>query len=95
MDNFNGGRFVGVPIAVTTSSAATALNPDMSDAAVDNRGDADAYIRFGLAGVTVDVATGLRIPAGAIVTLNKGRSTHVACIGDDATSLVVHLGRGF
>ena len=95
MDNFNGGRFVGVPISVTTSSAATELNPALSDVAVDNRGEADAYIRFGAGDVEADVETGLRIPAGAIVVLNKGRSTHVACIGEDATDLVLHLGRGF
>lgn len=98
--NFSGGLRAGVAIAVTTSSVATALSADLAtaraaaDVSVDNRGDADAYIAFGAADVSVAVATGLRVPAGAIVTLGKGGATHVACIGDNATTLVLHLGEG-
>lgn len=98
--NFSGGQRAGVAIAVTTSSVASALSGDLAlaraagDVSVDNRGAADAFIRFGAADVSVDVATGLRVPAGAIVVLSKGAATHAACIGAAATSLVMHLGEG-
>lgn len=98
--NFSGGQRAGVAIAVTTSSVASALHGDLAlaraaaDVSVDNRGAADAYIAFGGADVTVAVATGLRVPAGAIVVLGTGAATHVACISAAATSLVLHLGEG-
>ena len=100
MNNFSGGLRAGVAIAVGTGAAVTALHSDpafaaaAADVSVDNRGTADAYIRFGGPSETVDVATGLRVPAGAIVTLAKGSATHVACIGAAVTTLVVHLGEG-
>lgn len=65
-----------------------------SDALLDNRGNADAYIKFGQADVTVNQATGVRVPAGAIVPITKGAATHMAHVGDGATTLMLHFGSG-
>lgn len=88
----------GLTIAVTTALvAATALGADASsatDALIDNRGNYDAYIKFGAADVAVGITTGVRIPAGSLAIYGKGNATHIAVIGDGATSLTVHLGEG-
>lgn len=98
--NFNGAAAAGLPIAVTTDSNPFSLGSDKGrvqsapDVLIDNRGTSDCYIRFGASDVVVDVATGLRVPAKAMVIYSKGTATHIAAIGDQTTSLVVHLGEG-
>jgi len=90
----------GIPIPVTTAAntlplgTETDLARQAADALIDGRGDYDSFIKFGGPDVTVTKATGLRIPAGSIGIYGKGNATHVAVIGDGATSLVVHLGEG-
>lgn len=90
----------GVAINVTAVSAATQLNADINVAAsapdvlIDNRGNADCYIKFGAADVTTTAALGLRVPSGSIAIYGKANATHMAVIGASATQLVVHLGEG-
>lgn len=97
--NFTATRS-GLAIAVTAASVAVQLNADLNiaqaapDVLIDNRGNADCYIRFGVAGDVATVATGVRIPAGSIAIYGKASATHIAVIGDAATALVVHLGEG-
>lgn len=91
----------GLPITVTTGAvAATSLGGDdklvaaATDVLIDNRGDFDAYIKFGPTDAVVSKATGVRIPAGSLAIYGKGNATHIAVIGDGVTSLTVHLGEG-
>lgn len=98
--NFRGYGDDGLLVPVTTASAITALhsNPvvaaQAADALVDNRGTADACIRFGGAEET---ATDLcvRVPAGAMLAFAKGNATHIAAkTAAGTTNLVVHIGEG-
>lgn len=90
----------GVVHAVTAAAQAFPLSTDLrlavaaDDVLVDNRGDFDAFILFGDENGTVDKATGVRIIAGTIGVYGKGSATHIIVIGDGATQLVTHLGRG-
>ncbi|UDF33772.1 UNVERIFIED_ORG: hypothetical protein LHJ69_14240 [Shinella sp. XGS7] len=95
-DNFSATK-PGQVVPVTTAAALHALNADSrhaTDALLDNRGSSDAYILFCGSDGTVDKATGVRVIAGTLIALGKGSATHIAVIGDGATSLTLHYGKG-
>jgi hypothetical protein len=69
-------------ISITTSSAATQVNPAPGSLRMRlyNAGPSTIFVEFGNAGVTAAVATGLPIPAGQTESFSFGRATHLAAI---------------
>lgn len=95
-DNFSATR-PGQVIPVTTAAVPHLLASDSrhaGDVMLDNRGNADAFIMFGASDVSTDKATGVRVLAGTMIILGKSSATHIAVIGDAATSLTLHYGKG-
>lgn len=100
MRNFAAVR-AGQTVAVSTVAAAVALAgtdanavASAQDVLIDNRGTADAFVLFGGPDVSVSVATGVRVPAGAMAIYGKANATHIAVLGQGITSLALHLGEG-
>lgn len=93
--NFSPASGVGIAVAAAGLTSFGAGAQYQPDAMIDNRGDVDAFIRFGDASVLSDVATGMRIPAGAIFILGKSTATHIAvAVASGTPALVIHLGAG-
>lgn len=86
-----------VTVAVTNSTGATALAAtSRTQVMIDNAGPQPAFIEFGTSGVTAAVATGVRIPVGAIMVFTIDKTvTHIAAITASSTAtLYVTVGQG-
>ena len=69
-------------IAVTTSSAATQVNPAPGSPRLRlyNAGPSTVFVEFGNASAAAAVATGLPIPSGQTEVFSMSRATHLAAI---------------
>lgn len=92
----------GQVVTVTTSSQVIVLGVSgtnaqrakaAADVMLDNRGAAACYVRAGDSSVAA-TSSCVRVPAGAIMIYGKSNASHLAVIGDGATTLLVHTGEG-
>jgi hypothetical protein len=92
----------GQVVNVTTASqrvvlGASGTNAQRAKAAkdvmLDNRGSFDCYVKAGDDTVVATSAC-VRVPAKSIMIYGKSNASHLAYIGADATTLVVHAGEG-
>lgn len=89
-------------IAVTTSSAATAITlpsgvgPGGWTLRVEGDASAVVYIKFGASTVTVTTSNGMGIKAGSVESIGIGPGiTHIACIVASGTAtLRITAGKG-
>lgn len=82
-------------LAVSTTTARVALNPNSNAVRVYNAGSTTVFFKFGDANVTA-ATTDVPIPAGQTESFGKGRNGYIAAVVASGTStLYITNGEGF
>lgn len=103
--NWTASSSDGIPLVATTTSAATKICTNDSqamvrDVMIDNRGANDVFVKTGIDTSTTATAASFRVPAGQYRIFEKGTTLgqpnlYLAILSSTATSNIwVYLGEG-